>query len=56
MIEVETHLAIIVVLVLHEAVYVHNTHELAPSISTLTPQPVINGQNSLLGCYTVRHK
>lgn len=56
MIEVETRLAIIVVSVFHEAVYVHSLHELASSISILTPQPVINGQSSLLGCYTVRHR
>lgn len=47
MIEVETGLNIAIV-VLHGAVYVHNLHELASSVSTLTPQRVMNGQRSVL--------
>lgn len=38
MIEVETHINIMVVSVLHGAVYMHNLHELASSVSTLTPR------------------
>lgn len=54
MIEVETHLNITIVLALRGAVYVHNLHGLASSVSTLTLQHVMNGQSSLPECRTVR--